>query len=485
MTGIISYGGYIPRYRLNRKLILNATSWMAPANAGLARGEKAVAAFDEDSVTMAVAAGIDALSGIDRSTIGSISFASTTLPFKERQNAGIIKEALNLNDNVATADFCSSIKSGTTALATALKSSGDGSGRSSLVCSADVRLGKPASPQEMIFGDGAAAFLVGEGDVTAEFMGSYCTSYDFVDHYRGEFARFDRQWEDRWIRDMGLTQIIPQAVNGFLEQSGMKIADFAKVIYPCHYAAARKQINKMLGIAAEADQSNLQAEVGETGTPHALIMLAAALETAAPGDKLMLIGFGSGCDVLAFEATDRIRDFEPGNGISGSLADRRELDNYLKYLVWRNILPVESGLRSEEDLWTRWSALWRKRKEVLGLVGSRCRKCGTAQYPPQRICVNAECGATDEMEEYRYSDKTGTIASYTSDSLAASLDPPAKYGQIEFKEGGKFMFDFTDCDADTLETGMEVGFSFRRKYLDRTRDISGYFWKAIPIKKEA
>jgi hydroxymethylglutaryl-CoA synthase len=459
-------------------------SWMAPGLAGLSRGEKAVAAFDEDSLTMAVAASVAALDGFDRNSIGSVSFASTSMPFKERQNAGIIKEALNLKDNVSTADFSSSIKAGSTALLTALKASDGDQINMDLVCSADIRLGKPASPQEMIFGDGAAAFLVGGGNVIAEFKGSYSTSHDFVDHYRGEFAKYDRQWEDRWIRDMGLTRIIPDAIKGFLDQSGMQMAEFSKVIYPCHYAAARKQINKMFDIAPEADQSNFQAKIGETGTPHVLIMLAAALETASPGDKLLVIGFGSGCDVLAFEVTEQITGLQPRKGIAGSLADKRELDNYTKYLVWRNILAVESGMRSEEDLWTRWSALWRKRKEVLGLVGSRCTKCGTAQYPPQRICVNAECGATDEMEACRFSDQKGKIASYTSDNLAASLDPPAKYGQIEFEEGGKFMFDFTDCSAEEIETGGEVTFSFRRKYQDQRRDISGYFWKAIPIKKE-
>ncbi|MBU2648662.1 OB-fold domain-containing protein [bacterium] len=484
MIGIVSYGGYIPRYRLNRALILKAMGWMAPGNAGLARGEKAVAAFDEDPITMAVAAGMDALQGFDRSLVDAISFASTSMPFKERQNAGIIKEALGLKDQVGSADFCSGIKGGTTALLNALNAlNGPGTG-TGLVCAADIRLGKPASPQEMIFGDGAAAFLVGRKDVIAELKGSFCTSHDFVDHYRGEFARFDRQWEDRWIRDMGLTRIIPEAINGFLAATGMKMADFSKVVYPCHYSAARKQINKMFGIAPEVDQNHFQTEIGETGTPHVLIMLANALETASPGDKILVIGFGNGCDVLSFEVTDQIRNLPARKGVSGSLANRRELDSYTKYLVWRDILTVDAGLRMEEDLWTRWSALWRKRKEVLGLIGSRCLKCGTAQYPPQRVCVNAECGAIDNMEDYGFADKTGTIASYTSDNLAASIDPPAKYGQIEFAEGGKFMFDLTDCDPDDIQTGMSVSLSFRRKYHDSRRDISGYFWKAVPMIKE-
>jgi uncharacterized OB-fold protein len=120
---------------------------------------------------------------------------------------------------------------------------------------------------------------------------------------------------------------------------------------------------------------------------------------------------------------------------------------------------------------------------ILGLWGGKCKKCGTAQLPPQRICVNPDCGAVDEMEEYRFSDKIGHIASYTGDMLAASYNPPAVYGAIDFEGGGKYYFDFTDCDLDSLATGMPVSMSFRRKYYDPKRDIVGYFWKAVPTKE--
>jgi len=484
MIGITSYGGYVPRYRLDRSLIYNALGWMAPGNAGLARGEKAVAGFDEDSLTMAVAAGIDALSGMDRGNVEALCFASTSMPYKERLNAGIVKSALGLSDQISAADFSSGIKAGTTALLYALDSVKAERSRSTLVCASDIRLGRPASPQEMIFGDAAAALLVGRENVIAEFKGSFSTSHDFVDHYRGEFAKYDRQWEDRWIRDMGITELIPEAINGLLDKYRLKIGDFAKIVYPCHYAAARKKLGKILGIAPEAEQTNFQTEIGESGTPHALVMLVSALEKSNPGDKILVLSFGSGCDVLYFEVTENIKKLGRRKGISGSLANRAELDNYTKYLVWRDILPVEIGLRSEEDLWTRWSALWRKRKEVLGLFGSKCKKCGTVQYPPQKICVNPDCGASYEMEEFGFSDKVGTISSYTGDNLAASFNPPSIYGQIEFEGGGKFMFDFTDCDLDSLSTGMTVAMSFRRKYNDKKRDISGYFWKAVPQTEE-
>jgi hydroxymethylglutaryl-CoA synthase len=484
MIGITSYGAYIPRYRLNRMMIYNAIGWMASGNISLSKGEKAVAGFDEDSVTMAVGAGIDALKGLNRENFDAVNFASTCMPFKERLNAGIIKEALGLKDQIAVSDFSSGIKAGTTAVLHAIDAVTSGRSKNTLVCASDIRLGKPGSAQEMIFGDAAAALTIGSENVIAECIGSYCTAHDFVDHYRGEFAKFDRQWEDRWIRDSGITQLIPEAINGFLESNNMQIGDFSKVVYPCHYAAARRQLNKQFGIAPEAEQNNLQTEIGESGTSHAVLMLVKALEEAKPGDKILVVSFGSGCDVLAFQVTDQITNLSPRNGVSKALANRTELDNYTKYLVWRDILPAEKGLRSEEDLWTRWSALWRKRKEVLGLFGSKCTKCGTVQYPPQRICINAECGATDEMEAYQFSDKKGYISSYTGDNLAPSVNPPAVYGQIEFEGGGKYMFDLTDCDMDSLDTGMPVAMSFRRRYHDAKRDISGYFWKAVPQLEE-
>jgi 3-hydroxy-3-methylglutaryl CoA synthase len=458
--------------------------WMNPANIANADGERSVANFDEDVITMGVAAGIDALKGVDRSTVGGVYFASTTMPYKERLNAGIITAALGLNDQIRATDFSGGIKSGTSALIAALEGVESNRVNNIVVSAADCRLGKPASPQELIFGDAGAAVVVGTDNVIAEFKDSYSTTYDFVDHYRGEFAKFDRQWEDRWIRDLGFIQIIPETVNGLLQKTNLKMSDFSKVVYPCHYGAARKKLNKMLAIAPQADQTNLQAQIGETGTPHALLMLIGALEDAAPGDKILVLSFGSGCDALIFEVTDNIKNLAARNGLAGSLTNKAELDNYTKYLVWRDILPGETGLRSEEDLWTRWSQLWRKRKEVLGLWGTRCKACGTVQYPQQRICVNPECGIADEMEAYCFSDKTGRIDSFTGDHLAACMNPPAIYGQVTFEQGGKYMFDFTDCNLDSLATGMAVKMSFRRKYTDQKRDIAGYFWKAVPQGEE-
>lgn len=480
MVGITSFGGYVPRYRLNRMLVFGMMGWLNPVIITNARGEKAVANFDEDSITMAVAAGMDCLKGFDRQAVDAVYFASTTAPYKERQNANIVAGALGAREEIRSADFSSSLKSGTTALLSALEFVGCNGGGQAVVCAADCRLGKMASTQEMVFGDGGAAVMVGDEDVAAEFKGAYSVSVDFVDHLRGANTKYDRMWEERWIRDVGYGQLIPRAVEGLCGKYDMKPADFDRIIYPSYYGGARKKINARLELEQDKVQDNMAETVGDTGTAHPLLMLASALEEAQPGQKILLVSYGSGCDALWFEVTDNIKKVREGRGVARWLARRAELDNYQKYLVWKGMAPPELGIRGETDKETRWSLVWRDHKSILGLWGGKCKACGTQQWPARRMCVNPDCGAIDEFEPVYLADKGGTIFSYTGDMLAASLNPPAVYGTVSFNGGGRTVLDFTDCTVDDLAVGNPVDFSFRIKFYDPKRDITNYFWKATP-----
>ena len=483
MVGIRSYGGYIPRYRLDRMKIFKSMGWFNSANYGLARGDKSVAGVDEDSVTMAVAAGIDCVSGFDRSQIDGVYLASTSLPYIERQNAGIVAGALNLKDGVRSIDFAGSLKSGTAALISALESVASKGVNNLLVCASDSRLGQIGSPQELINGDGAAAFLIGDEDVIAEYKGSFSLTYDFVDHYRGSNTKFDRQWEDRWIRDIGFDRFIPEVIDGLLTKYDLKLEDFAKVIYPCYYAAERKILDKKLGLEKEKVEDPMMGEVGEMGAAQPLAMLSKALEDAKPGDKILAVSYGNGCDALWFEVTENIKKLPARTGISGYISNKVELDRYEKYLVWRNIIHIDPGLRGEEDVWSRWSLNWRARKAILGLCGSKCLECGTPQFPPQRICANPKCGAVDKMEDYSFAEKKGKIFTYTADNLVVSYNPPQLYGVINFDGGGRFMMNMTDCDQEAVKVGKRVYFSFRVVKYDEKRDATQYFWKAVPIEE--
>ncbi|MEA2101396.1 MAG: 3-oxoacyl-[acyl-carrier-protein] synthase III C-terminal domain-containing protein [Thermodesulfobacteriota bacterium] len=484
MVGITSYGGYIPRLRLNRGAIVQEMAWYFPVIMAVAQGEKAVANWDEDALSMAVEAAWDCMAGRDRKAIDGVYLASTTMPFADRLNAGILATALNTGEQgMMNADFASCLKASTTALISAFDAIKAGDMDNILVAASDQRRTKMATMYEMFLGDGAAAVLAGKEDVIAEFKGSYSVGCDFIDHYRGYDKAFNYGWEERWVRDEGYGKIIPEAINAFLERSAMKIQDFDKVIYPCYFAGTHRAIAKKLGIDPSKVPDNMHAVCGDTGTAHPMVMFLSALEQAKPGEKILVASFGQGCDVLYFETTEKIRDFRPATGISGSLANRRGLDSYPKYAKFRDLIVADLGIRGEANPNTSLTVLWRNRKMILGFVGNKCKQCSTPQFPPLPVCVNPDCGAENDFEEYEFADKSGEVLMFTGDMLSASVDPPAIYGLIGFDEGGRALLDFADCALGDVKVGMKVRMSFRKKITDSVRGFTGYFWKAVPLVK--
>ena len=481
MIGITSYGGYIPRLRLNRMSIFQEMGWFAPAIVMVAQGERSFCNWDEDSLTMAVAASQDCLTGVDKSTVEALFLCSTTLPFADRLNAGIVKTALNLRDDLLAQDVTGSLRSGTTALITALNSLREGIPQSLLITAADKRETRAAYFYEMWFGDGAASLLVGNTEVIAEFLGSHSLSLDFIDHYRGSQNKYDYMWEERWVRDEGYGKIIPRAVNGLFQKLGITMEEVDKLVFPCFFKAEHRSIAKKLGATPEKVQDNLHEVCGETGAAHPLVQFTQALEQAQPGERILLAGFGQGCDALYFRVTEHIKKLAPRVGIEGSLKNKKTVDNYPKFLKFRDLIQTEMGIRAEAPTQTAMTVLWRKRQMILGLTGGRCTACGTPQFPKMDICVNPDCRKFHTQEDYAFAEKPAFIKTFTGDLLTVSLDPPAVYGLIQFEEGGRFMADFTDCELAEVWVGQPVKLSFRKRYTDKDRGFSGYFWKAIPL----
>ncbi|MEE8471329.1 MAG: OB-fold domain-containing protein [Dehalococcoidia bacterium] len=479
MTGITSCGAYIPLQRISRKIIASATGWST--SAASLPGEKAVANYDEDSLTMAVAAAIKCLNRLEREKIDCLYFATTTPSYRERQNAGIIATALDLRPDIRTCDFADTTKAGMGALLAACDAIKAGSDKNVIVCASDTRLGKAGSPQEVMFGEGAAALLLGNSGVIASLEGFYSLTYDFMDQWRADGDKFNRMWEERWIREEGYTKFIPEAISGLLKKCSLELKDFAKVIYPAIYLREHAAIGKKLQLDPAQIQQEMLTTVGDTGTANPLLMLIAALEDARPGDKLLVVSYGNGSDALFFEVTDQIQKVKDRIGIRNHLASKKDLTSYERYSAFRKVVSMETGFRGEVGP-TAVSMAWRERKSILALCGVKCKRCSTPQYPYQRICVNPDCGAIDEMEEYRFSDKKGKLFSYTSDSLAFSASPPEMYGVVQFEGGGRYAFNLSDCEPESLEVDMPVEMSFRRKYVDDVRGIHGYFWKAVPLR---
>lgn len=481
MIGITSYGAYIPRLRLDRMAIFQSMGWFAPAIMMVAQGERSMCNWDEDALTMSVSATQDCLKGMDKNKLDAVYLASTTLPFADRQNAGVLKTALNLRDDIVATDITGSQKAGTTALITALDVVAGGAKKNIMVTGTDKRETKGAYFYEMWFGDGAASVAVGDTDVIAEFMGSYSASHDFNDHYRGAANRVDYVWEERWARDVGYSQFIPEAINGAMKNAGIAIGDVSKIMFPCFFKAEHRKIAKKLGATPEQVIDNLHEVCGECGVAHPFIMLASALDDAKAGDILVVAGYGHGCDALVFKVTENIDKQVDRDGFAGTIANRKLVDNYSKFLVFRGLVENEMGIRAEAQTQTAMTVLWRKRKMLLGLVGGKCTKCGTPQFPKMDICVNPSCGAIHTQEDYEFSSITAKIRTFTADMLTVSYEPPHKYGLVQFEGGGRFMADFTDCDQEDLRVGLPMKMAFRLRVWDKARGMRNYFWKAAPV----
>ena len=480
MVGITGYSAYIPRLRLQRSAIAAAHVWSDPAYAGKGRGERAMCSWDEDAITM----GVEAARGlVVNGRPEALMFASTSGPFADRQQAGIVATALSLEGELRTLDVTASQRAALGALSQACASVRAGA-REVLLVASEKRRSMAKSPGELAWGDGAVGVSIGAGNVLLELVGGTVDTVDFLDHYRGAEKEFDYDWEERWIRDEGLAKIVPATVARLLENTGVSASEIAHFVLPSTIRRAARLVARRCGLAGEAVVDDLAGQLGETGAAHPLFMALYALETRVkPGELLLVCSFANGCEALLFRATDAVTDYSSPQPVGAALAARQPEDNYFKYLAFNDLVRIEEGKRGEAaEFQTSLSAAYRNRDMLLGLVGGRCTRCGTLQFPRTRVCVNPQCRATDTQEPWSFRDEPAKIVSWSADYLAYTPNPPSHYGMIDFENGGRLMTDFTDVEVGEIDVGMPVEMRFRIKSRDRQRGMPRYFWKAVPVR---
>ncbi|MQG45381.1 MAG: hydroxymethylglutaryl-CoA synthase family protein [SAR202 cluster bacterium] len=470
MPGISAYGAYVPRYRLGAE----TDGWNSA-------GQRSVANFDEDSVSMAVAAAIDCLNGREREEIDGLLFATTTPPYAEKQCASIIATALDLRRDIFTADITDVLRAGTTALKSALDSVAAGSAKNVLMVASDNRQGPPKSEAERNSGDGAVAFIISEDAVIAEQAGSYTITENMMDTWRSAGDQFVRSWEDRFAIEEGLERIIGEAISGFMEKEGVSVKDVTKLALYSPDARRHGQLARHLGFQPEQVQDPLFGRMGNTGAAFPLMLLAGALEDGSPDQLLLTVAYGDGSDVLGFRTTSKIGERGQGLGVSGFLDSGQVLDSYETYAKWRNVWLTDSSSRRPDPQSPSVTALWRESDQNIKFHGGVCNQCGYVQYPPQRVCV--ECQSRDDSTPIRLSDKLGTVFTYSLDYLAGTVDTPLAIVVVDYEPGGRVLCMMTDREVGEVQIGMPVQMSFRK--LRVVNGIHNYYWKAVPLRRAA
>jgi 3-hydroxy-3-methylglutaryl CoA synthase/uncharacterized OB-fold protein len=453
--GILGWGAYLPYRRLDRSTIA------AVAGGGGGKGTRSVASYDEDATTMAVEAARIALRSTPAVEPMSVWFATTSPPYLDKTNATAIHAALRLPRSVPAFDAGGAVRSTMGAFRAAFHDF-----RASLVVAADVRSGLPGSADEATFGDGAAALVVGEGDLVAELLAWGAATEEFVDRWRTPGDVRSKTWEERF-GETRYTALGVEAWEAALEQAALTAADVDHLIVASTHDRAAKAVAKKLGVAPDRVAGDLSSTVGNTGAAEPALRLASVLESATPGQTIALVVLADGADVIVLRTTPLLAERRSVRPVAEQVAAGGAV-SYGKYLAWRGLLPVQPPNRPEPARPSS-SAAGRSIDWKYGFVGSE-RGDGQVHLPPS---------PHDETAR-PMSEATGTIVTFTIDKLAYSPSPPVVFAVVDFVGGGRLPVELTDVDPDEVAIGARVEMTFRKLF---TADgIHNYFWKARLVR---
>lgn len=472
MLGIVSYGAYIPYYRLKKETIAQAFGKRG------GKGEKAVAYCDEDSITMSVAAAMDACSGQPLDDLSAVYFASVSSPYREKQCAAELVAVLNATESLRTGDFSGNLRAGSSAMLSACDTLSRVGGKA-VVSMSDCRLGAADGKYESDLGDGAAAFLLGCDDLLATLDASISVSKNSVDEWRAQEDSYLRNWDVRYANTQLYTPQVSSAVSQLFAKTDLHPSDISKLVLYGHDDKTRNALAAKLGFSSEQIVPSLYSEIGNTGNAAAGIMLASALDSAKPGERILMLTYGEGCDALLFTVTDKANTYRSANSVTALLVHKDSGLTYGKYLKWKGMIDCEPQKRPAQER----SALpdhYRNYRKNHNLMGCRCTECGTVVFPPQRVCVH--CRSIDTMEPYGFLNKKACIRTFTIDGLSLSLDSPNFLVVIEFDGGGKMMTYLVDCKKEDIKVGMTVRPSYRKMFA--ANGVQTYFWKVVPAGEE-
>jgi len=465
MGGVVTFAGCVPRLRLPRETI--AKEWGQPA---ALPGERAVAGPDEDSLTLAVNASL--LAGAGGGALDAVYFASTTSPYREKQVAATVAAVLDCAPTVRTADITDSLRAATSAMLSALDAIAAGSARRVLVCAGDCRMGEPSTAAEQSYGDAGAAVVLGDDGLVAEVIGTATLADEFHGTWRTEAQQFPRSFPGGFETKLGYARVMTQVVRAVLDRTGVAASDVCTAVLTMPAARAAAAVASAVGLDPKRQlQDGFIATLGDTGAAQGLLLLAAALERAKPGDVILLASYGDGADAALLRVTDGIASHRVARSVYTQIETKRALGSYGLFARARQLVRSESVA---PDVSTP-VALFRDRRELLPLYGGRCPSCRTIQFPVHRICI--ECGCRDGLEETKLS-RQGSVFTFTNDHLGEGPLGPVSHAVVDLDGGGRIYVQLTDCDPDDVRVDLAVELTFRKYH--EGLGMKNYFWKARP-----
>lgn len=329
MSHIAGIGLYVPRYRIEASEINSA--WARPGG----KWRKAVAAFDEDTLTMGIQAAHHALAhaGVDGNKLDSIGFASVSSGYAEYSLAAQSAQVLGALESTNVADYGLSTRSVTSAMQASLDGVQSKRISHALVIASDKLIAQPGSSFELTYGAGAGALILAQRGF-AKIEGTAASTSGFVGLSRREGA-FHGLIDERFVMQHGYLDEAQVAVMRL--QDSLKISEWEHAVLQAPDERWASRLLKNLKIAPEKLRSGA-AQIGYAGCATFLIYLALAFESAKAGEQILAVSYGpGGCDAVAIKVIEKPK-FSPS--IKELLASG-ELIKYQHYLRMNKLLRGE------------------------------------------------------------------------------------------------------------------------------------------------
>jgi hydroxymethylglutaryl-CoA synthase len=343
-VGIIGYGAYVPRYRLPAKEV--ARIWTGGKASGLPIKEKAVPGLDEDVITMSIEAARNAMkrAGVDPAEIRAVWVGSESHPYAVKPSSTIVAEAIGAAPHVQAADMEFACKAGTEAMVMAMGLVGSNMARYAVAIGMDTAQGKPGDALEYTAAAGGAAFVIGPADeALAVINASYSYVTDTPDFWRREHQVYPEHGQ-RFTGEPAYFKHITEAGKALMEASGTTAKEYKWAVFHQPNTKFPQRAASLLGFTPEQIAPGLLSPViGNTYAGAAILGLTAILDVAQPGERILMVSFGSGAGSDAFDilVTDKLlerRDKAPKT--QDYIARRTEID-YAMYARLRGKITMK------------------------------------------------------------------------------------------------------------------------------------------------
>lgn len=343
-VGLVGYGAYVPRYRLPAVEV--ARVWSGGKTAGLPIKEKAVAGQDEDVITMSIEAARNALARaqIDPELLRAVWVGSESHPYAVKPSSTIVAEAIGASTNIQAADWEFACKAGTEAMVAAMGIVGSGMGDYALAIGMDTAQGQPGDALEYTAASGGAAYVLGPAEESlAVIEATYSYVSDTPDFWRRAEAKYPEHGQ-RFTGEPAYFKHVVSAGRTMMEEIGASAADYTYAVFHQPNAKFPQRAASLLGFSeAQIKPGLLSPVIGNTYAGAAIIGLSATLDVAKPGDRILVVSFGSGAgsDAFSIKVTDKLeerRDLAPKT--ADYIARRTQID-YAMYTRLRGKIAMK------------------------------------------------------------------------------------------------------------------------------------------------